>query len=114
MYERFSKVLQEKGLTAYKVSKETGVSQGSLSDWKYGRSKPKNESMKKIADYLGVSVDWLNGNSNDRYETAKTKITDDDIKFALFGGEKEITDEMYEEVKSFAQYVKEKYKSKKE
>ena len=114
MYERFSKVLQEKGLTAYKVSKETGVSQGSLSDWKYGRSKPKNESMKKIADYLGVSVDWLNGISTDRYETAKTKITDDDIKFALFGGEKEITDEMYEEVKSFAQYVKEKYKNKKE
>ena len=38
----------------------------------------------------------------------------DDIKFALFGGEEEITDDMYDEVKNFAEYVKQKYKNKKE
>lgn len=34
------------------------------------------------------------------------KVSDDDIKFALFGGDGEITDAMYEEVKRFAQMVK--------
>lgn len=33
-------------------------------------------------------------------------VSDDDIKFALFGGDGEITDAMYEEVKRFAQMVK--------
>ena len=35
-------------------------------------------------------------------------VTEEDIKFALFGGDREITDEMYQEVKRFANYVKQK------
>ena len=34
------------------------------------------------------------------------KVSDNDIKFALFGGDGEITDAMYDEVKRFAQMVK--------
>ena len=37
-------------------------------------------------------------------------VSDEDIKFALFDGDKDITDEMYNEVKEFAKYVKNKYK----
>ena len=59
MYEIFEQLLQKYGLTAYKVSKETGVTQSTLSDWKRGRSTPKTENMKKIADYFGVSVEYL-------------------------------------------------------
>lgn len=59
MYEIFAHLLQEKGITPYRVSKETGVSQGSLSDWKNGKSKPKYEKMVKIAEFLGVSVEYL-------------------------------------------------------
>ena len=33
-------------------------------------------------------------------------VNDEDIKFALFGGDGEITDAMYDEVKRFAQMVK--------
>ncbi|MBQ9858103.1 MAG: helix-turn-helix transcriptional regulator [Oscillospiraceae bacterium] len=36
----------------------------------------------------------------------KPSVRDEDIKFALFGGEGEITDAMYDEVKRFAQMVK--------
>ena len=59
MYEIFEQLLQKNGVTAYKVSKETGVTQSTLSDWKRGRSTPKSDNMKKIADYFGVSVDYL-------------------------------------------------------
>ena len=37
MYERFNKLLQEKGLTAYKVAKATGVSRSTLAAWKKER-----------------------------------------------------------------------------
>ena len=59
MYDIFEQLLQERGVTAYKVSKETGVTQSTLSDWKRGRSTPKTDNMKKIADYFGVTVDFL-------------------------------------------------------
>ena len=59
MYEIFEQLLQRYGVTAYKVSKETGVTQSTLSDWKRGRSTPKTENMKKLADYFGITVDYL-------------------------------------------------------
>lgn len=59
MYSVFEKLLKEKGITAYKVSKETGVGRSTFTDWKNGRSEPKTEKLGKIADYLGVSVDYL-------------------------------------------------------
>lgn len=37
-----------------------------------------------------------------------TYVTDKDIMFALFNGSDGITDEMYEEVKRFAQFIKER------
>lgn len=61
MYEIFEALLRERGVTAYQVSKATGISTGSLSDWKNGRSSPKIDKLKKIASYFGVSVDYLLG-----------------------------------------------------
>lgn len=59
MYETFVKLLQKYNVTAYKVSKETGISQTTFSNWKSGRSTPKADALQKIADYFGVSVDYL-------------------------------------------------------
>lgn len=59
MYSVFEKLLEEKRVTAYRVSKETGVGRSTFTDWKNGRSEPKGEKLSKIADYFGVSVDYL-------------------------------------------------------
>ena len=59
MYEIFEKLLISHGITAYRVAKDTGISTGSLSDWKNGRSSPKAEKLQIIADYFGVTVDYL-------------------------------------------------------
>lgn len=59
MYEIFEHLLQKYGITAYKVSKETGITQSTLSDWKRGKSTPKTGNLQKIADFFGVSLDYL-------------------------------------------------------
>ena len=59
MYEVFEQLLQKYGVTSYKVSKETGVTQTSLSNWKSGRNTPSAKTLQKIADYFGVTVDYL-------------------------------------------------------
>lgn len=59
MYEIFEELLKKYNVTAYRVSKETGVGQSTFTDWKKGRSVPKLEKLQKIADYFGVSIDYL-------------------------------------------------------
>lgn len=59
MYEIFLKLLKERGVKASDVSKATGIPQSTFSDWKKGRSKPKDEKLQKIADYFGVSSYYL-------------------------------------------------------
>lgn len=82
MYEIFEQLLQKYGVTAYKVSKETGITQSTLSDWKRGRSTPKTENMKKIADYFGVTVEYLMTGKNVPKEKAPELTAKDerDIK----------------------------------
>lgn len=58
-YEVFQNLLLINNATAAQVSRATGISTGNLSDWKKGRSKPKAPSLQKIADYFGVSLDYL-------------------------------------------------------
>lgn len=64
MYSYFLAILNAKGLTPYKVAKETGISQATLTSWKNGTYIPKYDKLKKIADYLGIDVSELMGNSN--------------------------------------------------
>ena len=58
-YARFMEILDKKGLTPYNVGKNTDISTATLSDWKSGKSMPKNDKMEKIADYLDVDKDYI-------------------------------------------------------
>lgn len=59
MYQNFLALINEKGITPYRVSKDTGVSQVTLSDWKHGKSTPKVDKLQKIAGYLGTTIENL-------------------------------------------------------
>lgn len=59
MYKIFERLCIERGVTPYKVHKATGISTATLSDWKNGKSTPKLDKLQKIADYFGVTVDYL-------------------------------------------------------
>ena len=38
---------------------DTGIMKSTFTDWERGRSKPKTEKLKILADYFGVSVDYF-------------------------------------------------------
>ena len=59
MYEVFEQLLQKHGVSPYKVSKDTGVTQTSLSNWKTGKSTPTTKTLQRLADYFGVTLDYL-------------------------------------------------------
>lgn len=59
MYEIFEELLQRFNVTTYQVSKATGISQSTFSNWKSRRNLIRGDKAKKIADYFGVSVEYL-------------------------------------------------------
>jgi len=59
MYEIFEKLLKTKGISTYKFCKDTGIPQSTISTWKTKGSIISSDLAKTIADYFGVSVDYL-------------------------------------------------------
>ena len=59
-YEIFIKLCQKSGKSANAVAKDLRIASGTVSEWKKGRA-PQNATLLKIAEYFGVSVDYLLG-----------------------------------------------------
>lgn len=57
MYKTFKRLLDERNITAYQVSKDTGISQVVFSEWKKGKSKPKVDKLSILAKYFGVPLE---------------------------------------------------------
>jgi transcriptional regulator with XRE-family HTH domain len=68
MYERYCKIRDEKGYKDADVARATGITKSTFSDWKAGRSNPKDEKLRKIANFLETTVDYIRtGNSDSKY-----------------------------------------------
>ena len=57
----FSKLLEERNITAYKLAKDIGVSNNRISEWKRQIVMPSADMLMKLSDYFNVSVDYLLG-----------------------------------------------------
>ncbi len=103
LYERIEALCKNKGINITALCTACGIPRASLSDFKSGRKKTLSaKTLSLIADYFGVSVDYLYG---------KTDCSQSDeaaLKVALFGGDSVVTDSMWAEVKRYAEYIKER------
>lgn len=121
-YENYEFYRNQKGLSDYQISKGSGISRGIISDWKNGRHHPHNKTLKKIADYLGITVNdfyqspqqhmkpatyelynktisTLELNDKESYDAASLKRLIKAYVFVLNSGEKvDLTLEEYQEL----------------
>lgn len=58
---RLKELRLQKGLRQIDFAKEMGILQSTLSSWETGRYEPDSEMLVKIANYFGVTVDYLLG-----------------------------------------------------
>lgn len=70
MYDIFEKLCMAHNVTPYRVCKDTGITTASISNWKAGRYSPKVEKLQKIADYFGVTVEYLTTGKEEPKEKA--------------------------------------------
>ena len=115
-YDRFVQVCAKYGISPSRAAIEAGLSKSTVSKWKNTPdAEPTGAALKKLSDYFGISIADLLSEENKKAPTVsgERSVSDDEIKFALFGGDGEITDAMYEEVRRFAAFVKQREADKK-
>lgn len=59
IYKRFDELRKLQGVTVYAVSKATGITTTTFTNWKNGKYTPKRDKMELISQYFNVSVDYL-------------------------------------------------------
>lgn len=106
-YDRFVFLCRQKGVSPSRAAEDAGLNKSTVTKWKNdAAAHPTGKVIEKLTRYFGISVAELVGENPAFSEEGKRVITDEEIKFALFGGDGEITDEMYQEVRNFAAFVK--------
>ncbi len=107
--KRLIQLRKQQKITQDTLAKELGISRQAYSNYELGNREPDFDTLKKLANYFNVSIDYLVGNS----DTPNDAAAYNDVKVALFGGDGEVTDEMWNEVKQFADFVRAKYQKEK-
>lgn len=66
MYSIFEQLLRERGVTVADVCRATGIKQSTMSNWKKRKNRLSPDNAVLVANYFGVTVDYLYGNQGER------------------------------------------------
>lgn len=83
MYKVFEELLRQKGVTVADVCRATGIRQSTMSNWKKRGNQLSAKNAQLVADYFGVSIDYLMGNKavNMRPETVERSVLNQEEYF---------------------------------
>lgn len=106
-YDVYLSLCEQMGKKPSAVAADLKINKSNVSNWKNNGYTPRGEVLQKIADYFGVTTDYLLTGKKEKTPTSAGErlISDDDIKFALSGGDAPITDAQFEEVKQFVRFI---------
>ena len=110
--DRLIKLRKELNLTQEELAQKIGYTRTAISAWEIGRNEPSNADTIKLAEYFGVSTDFLLGKSDIR----NPENTDlDKLQIGLSAKDySNISDEQLKQIKDFAKYVLKDNKKDKE
>lgn len=57
LYDKIKNIAEQKNISIYRIEKDLDLSNGSIRKW--NSSIPLSQTLKKVADYLYVSIDKL-------------------------------------------------------
>lgn len=116
LYENIISLCNERGIKGGKLCTDLGISKGLLTDLKMGRRTGISAAnAQKIASYFGVSVGYLLGEENKKAPTeiGERKMSDAELKFALWGDCEDVSDDDLADVRRYAAFVRERKKDRK-
>ncbi len=116
LYETIMALCQSRGIKGARLCSDLGISKGLLTDLKMGRrSGISAVTAQKIAGYFGVSVGYLLGQEDRKNappEARERNISDEELKFALWGDCQEVDEADLEDVRRYAAFLRERKQKK--
>lgn len=114
--DRILELLEQKGVSGSKMSRDLGFSNAVFYQWKNRQQNPSADKVAKMADYFGVSVDYLLGKTDKK--NSPVEITDEEARdeFVGFYGviKKDLTEGDLEDIKKLMRLRAELNRSDKE
>lgn len=113
--ERVKAICAERKIAISKLEKDLHFGNGYIGQLRKGTFPA--DRLAKIADYLDVTTDYLLTGKEKAPADSGERSSDIDlekVKIALFGGDVDVTDEMWDEAVFAAQLIKERHKRKKD
>ncbi len=103
VYDIIEELCIKNGINVTKLCRDCKIPRSTITDYKKGRIKTLSmDNLCKMADYFGVSVGYLCG-------TPLEAAREEELKALLFGEGTLVTDQMWQEVKDYAKFIKQKY-----
>lgn len=78
--ERVLELLGRKHGATKELADSIGISGGAITNWKNGHSKSYRQYLPQIADYYGVSLDWLSGRSDQKTTKDPANVSIDGVR----------------------------------
>lgn len=110
-FDRLKELCAAKGISAYKACTDVGLNRAAVAKWKNG-SQPNGATAVKLADYFGVSVDFLLGNEKMPTENGGHTVDLNEVDFAFYGGYKELSEDDQETLRDMVRIMRERRKNK--
>ena len=107
--DMLSYLRKREGLSQVQLAQKTGLTRSAIGMYETGKREPDFETLEIFADFFNVNMDTLMGKAP--ISESERPVTDDDIKFALWGT-REIDDDVLDQVKAFAKFARENRKDK--
>ena len=73
MYSVFAKLCETHNVKPASVARATGIATSTLTNWKKGNYVPKADKLQKIADYFGVSLEYIRTGEQPEHESISGK-----------------------------------------
>ena len=105
---RLKELRKAKNMTMKKLGEKIGVAESTISLYENGRRQPDHDTLLKLADFFGCSVDVLLGRASISDSPSSLDKELEGVDFALFGEVKDLTDAEKEDVLSFIKFTKSK------
>ena len=116
-YEIFERLCRDHGVTTADVSTATGILQGTFSHWKKGDYQPKEDKRRLIANYFGVSLEYLDTGLqpelvalSDEDRNLLQLVHDNPKLKSLLAISHELREDDFNKLKDFAERVRGSYK----
>ena len=106
--DRLKELRKSSGLTQVQFAEAFNIAKGTIGMWESGKREPDFETAQRIADFFGVTVDYLLGRSNEKTpaNSGEREMTMDDFTYALYEESKDLPEEKKKMLLEMAKFMK--------